>query len=121
MSWYTVVEMDLRKFAHHGFVKGKLILAPIPAQYCERVRGPRKLQTTVTIDELPSRTHDLRENHENTYHQHNRIYEGPWQTVSITPGEVTQVSWSPAWGIVEIIGTIDVLPFPYSGTCQRGG
>ncbi|NLJ85526.1 MAG: fibronectin type III domain-containing protein [Firmicutes bacterium] len=107
-----VVEMDLRKFAHHGFVKGKLIFGTdSPPNIVKEFGVPESFQTTVTIDELPSRTHDLRvELYENTYHQHNRIYEGPWQTVSITPGEVTQVSWSPAWGIVEIIGTIDVPP-----------
>ena len=66
-----------------------------PAQYCERVRGPRK---PLFIDELPSRTHD-RERTAKIPTTSIIAYEGP-QRPCITPGEVTQVSWS-CLGIVD--------------------
>ena len=107
-----VVELDLSEFASYELLKGKLVFGngPKPELIKEftRYSGPG---VVVTVEELPPRTHDLRvELYKSTYHSYNCIYQGPWQVATIRPGKPTQLSWSPAWGLVEIIGVIDLPP-----------
>ena len=54
-------------------------------------------QVSVQIDRLVPKTHDIRVDvYKNTLHSYNRIYQSPWQTVTIRPGQTTAVNWSPA-------------------------
>ncbi|NMB25841.1 MAG: hypothetical protein GX986_09960 [Firmicutes bacterium] len=107
-----VVQLDLTEFAGHELIKGKLVFGTgtKPDLVKEFIRD-QDYAATAVIKDLPPRTHDLKvEIYRNTYHSYNCIYEGPWQTVAIDPGKTTNLSWSPALGLVEVIGKIDLPP-----------
>lgn len=109
-----LVELDLTEFSGHELIKGKVILGtgPKPELVKEFAKG-QDSAATVTIKDLPPRTHDLKvEIYKNTYHAYNCIYAGPWQAVTIRSGETTNLAWGPALGLIEVIGKIDLPPPP---------
>ncbi|NLA59411.1 MAG: fibronectin type III domain-containing protein [Firmicutes bacterium] len=109
-----VMHMDISDFDSYQLVKGRIIIGTgqEPEVVKEFTRDASPI-VTVEIDRLSPKTHDLRiELYKDTFHSYNRIYQGPWETITIRPGLTTQVNWNPAWGCVEIIGYIDAPPPP---------
>ena len=109
-----VMHLDISDFDSYELVKGRIIIGTgeEPEVVKEFTREDSS-SVTVEIDRLAPKTHDLRvELYKSTFHSYNRIYQGPWDTVTIRPGQTTEVNWNPAWGCVEIIGYIDAPPPP---------
>jgi len=109
-----IMNLDLSDFASYELVKGRIIIGngEEPELVREFTRGDSS-QVSVQIDRLVPKTHDIRVDvYKNTLHSYNRIYQSPWQTVTIRPGQTTAVNWSPATGCVEIVGYIDAPPPP---------
>ncbi|NLY29287.1 MAG: fibronectin type III domain-containing protein [Firmicutes bacterium] len=109
-----VIHLDISDFEGYEQVKGRIIIGT--GEQSEVVKEFTREDSsivTVEIDRLTPKTHDLRiELYKNTFHSYNRIYQSPWETVTIRPGQTTEVNWNPAWGCVEIIGYIDAPPPP---------
>lgn len=45
-----------------------------------------------------------------SFHAYNLIYAAPWMSLDVYPGRSSELTWSPATGEIQLVGTIPTLP-----------